>query len=385
MLSRLTHIACFSIALALLHGCSDPNESTEASSGQAATVDSSQPSWALSEEEQRERAAADAAAKDKGMAPVSSTESTEFDSIWNGLQAAEQSYLIFAQANEYDLERLDVFLEKYPNSRYREKALYLAAISRWSSYDWARATGRYQAYLAEFPGHQRSSLARMRHVQSLVKSDRPAEAIQKLDEYKSFNLAFQRELVRAEALAALGRVDEAKSHLRSWMVAPEARDQQERTMFEARKLLERIESMEVQAPAFDTYAYNSGERISTDRFLGNVLLIDFWKSTCNPCMTELPLIADLYETYHADGFDVFAVNMDKDVNSMQQAMEIIGADWPVYHDGKAYDGELAVMFGVTRCPHTILIDRDGIIRAVDIRYDTLKRLVPELLKQPASN
>ena len=385
MLSRLPHIACFPIALALLHGCSDSNESTEASSGQASTVDSSKPSWALSEEEQRQRAAEESMAKEKMLGPVSDKESAEFDSIWNGLQAGEQSYLIFAKANEPDLQRLDVFLENYPNSRYREKALYLAAIARWSSYNWEGAAGRYQAYLAEFPRHQRSSLARMRHAQSLVKSDRAAEAIQRLDEYKSFNLAFQRELVRAEALAALGRVDEAKSLLRSWMVSPEAMSQQERTMFEARKLLERIESIEVQAPAFDTYAYNSGEQISTDRFLGNVLLIDFWKSTCNPCMTELPLIADLYETYHADGFDVLAVNMDTNVNSMEQAMEIIGADWPVYHDGKAHDGDLALLFGVTRCPHTILIDRDGIIRAVDVRYDTLKRMVPELLKQPASN
>ena len=392
MFARFPHLVALSVILLLLCGCSDPDGSTQSASTEAAaqsgTGNSDQPSWALSEEEQRQRSAAQLAAANQSgtaVAPASNEEDLEFKRIWSDLEAKEQSHLIFVNANEPALQRLDAFLEKYPDSRHREKALYLAAIARWSSYNWAEGAQRYEAYLAEFPNRQRSLLARMRHAQTLVKSDNPALALKVLDEYKAYNLAHQRELVRAEALAALGRVDEAKSLMREWMIAPESQNQQQRTMFEARKLLDRIESLNVPAPNFDTYAYNNGEQVSLEGFRGKVLLVDFWKSTCNPCMTELPKIADLYDLHHADGFEVFAVNMDTNVNSMEQAMEIIGADWPVYHDGLRYDGELAQLFGVTRCPHTVLIDRDGIVRAVDIRYDALERLVPELLKQPTTN
>ena len=394
MLARIAHLATLSAFLLLLSACSDSKESSQSASSESTaqpgsgTAESGQPSWALSQEEQQKRAAAELSATGQSATKAtaeSNQEDLEFERVWSALEAKEQSHLIFVSASEYGLQQLDAFLEKYPESRHREKALYLAAIARWSSYNWAEGAGRYEAYLAEFPDRQRSLLARMRHAQCLIKSDNPEIALKVLDEYKPYNLAHQRELVRAEALASMGKVDEAKSLLRAWLVSPQTQQQQERTKFEARKLLERIDSLNIQAPNFNTYAYNTGEQISMDGFRGNVLLVDFWKSTCNPCMSELPLISDLYDMYHADGFDVLAVNMDTDVNGMEQAMEIIGADWPVCHDGLAYDGEMAQLFGVNRCPHTILIDRNGAIRAVDVRYDTIKRMVPELLKQSTTN
>ena len=394
MLSRIAHLTILSALPLLLCACSDSSESSQSASSESAaqpgsgTAESGQPSWALSQEEQQKRAAAELSATGQSTTKAtaaSNQEDLEFERVWSALEAKEQSHLIFVSASEYGLQQLDAFLEKYPESRHREKALYLAAIARWSSYNWAEGAGRYEAYLAEFPDRQRSLLARMRHAQCLIKSDNPEIALKVLDEYKPYNLAHQRELVRAEALASMGKVEEAKSLLRAWLVSPQTQQQQERTKFEARKLLERIESLNIQAPNFNTYAYNTGEQISMDGFRGNVLLVDFWKSTCNPCMSELPLISDLYDMYHADGFDVLAVNMDTDVNGMELAMEIIGADWPVHYDGLAFDGELAQLFGVNRCPHTVLIDRNGIIRAVDIRFDTLARLVPQLLSEPVSN
>ena len=373
--------------LLILPGCSDSGSSSEKTASQAGTNGAqtgSQPSWALSPEEVAER---DRAVNQKSLGPggSASEEDVLFARIQASMQMKEQSHLIFVSATPSDLAELDTFLERYPESRHREVAMYMAAIGPWSSYNYAEAADRFGNYLEEFPKTRRSTLAKVRHAQAYVRSDQPELAIKSIDAHKSTTLAFQRELVRAEALALLGRFDEAKSLLRSWMVAPEAQEQQARTMFEARKLLERIESMNVAAPNFESYVYNTGEVVSRDTLLGKVVLIDFWKSTCNPCMSELPKITDLYDRYKSDGFEVLAVNMDNNINSMEQALEIIGSDWPVHHDGLGYDGEVAQLFGVTRSPHTVLIDRNGIIRAVDIRFDTLKRLVPELLAEPSTS
>ena len=391
MSSRLLLIArtaCISSVL-LVVGCSDPGSSSTGEESKAASTSEgvgSEPSWALTPDQVAERERASSTTQgSSAVSPPTSEEDLEFARVWSDLQAKEQSYLIFVDGNEAALARLDAFLETYPESRHREMALYMAAVGPWSSYDYGEAARRYGDYLAEFPNMRRSTLAKMRRAQSYVRSDQPEMALTVLDAYQNDTLAFQRELVRAEALALAGRVDEAKALLRGWMVAPEAQNQQERTRFEARKLLERIEAMNVPAPDFETYAYNNGEVISMQNLRGKVLLVDFWKSTCNPCMTELPKIADLYDRYRADGFEVFAVNMDTDVNSMEIAMEIIGADWPVHHDGLAFDGEIAQIFSVNRCPHTVLIDRNGVVRAVDIRYETIARLVPKLLAESATN
>ena len=386
MFRRILFIVSAVTLLVALAGCSDSETSSTSASAQQGEGDASQPSWALTPDQIAERENANTGAQSgSNLGAPASEEDREFARIRSDLQVKEQAHLIFVSANKASLDRLDAFLVKYPESRHREMAMYMAAVGPWSSYNYGEAARRYGAYLEEFPNMTRSSLARMRHAQSFIRSDQPDLALKVLDAYKQSNLAFQRELVRAEALALAGRVDEAKSLLRSWMVSPEAQAQQERTRFEARKLLERIEAVSVPAPNFETYAYNNGEVVSMEKLKGNVVLVDFWKSTCNPCMTELPKIADLYDRYKADGFEVLAVNMDTDINSMEVAMEIIGADWPVHHDGLVYEGELAQLFRVNRCPHTVLIDRNGIIRAVDIRFNTIERMVPQLLNESASN
>ena len=102
-----------------------------------------------------------------------------------------------------------------PASPDKRQARFPAARSRASlagtgdGYNYGEAAKRYGAYLEEFPNMTRSSLARMRHAQSFIRSDQPDLALKVLDAYKQSNLAFQRELVRAEALALAGRVDEA--------------------------------------------------------------------------------------------------------------------------------------------------------------------------------
>ena len=260
----------------------------------------------------------------------------------------------------------------------------VAAIARWSGYDFKGAAPRYKAYLEEFPRSERSHISRTRHAQSLLRSAQPGLAVKAVDAYQNYPVAFQRDLVKAEALAAMGEREAAMSLLRSWLLSPEAETADPRTLDEGRRLMARIESMGALAPDFETYTYD-GFPISMDQFKGKVLLIDFWRSTCNPCMNELPLIADMYDLHKKDGFEVFAVNMDTNMDSMTTAMEIIGADWPVYHDGLAFQGDLAKAFSVHRTPTTILVDRNGMIRAFDVRHDGIEAMLPGLLRESASN
>ena len=129
-------------------------------------------------------------------------------------------------------------------------------------------------------------------------------------------------------------------------------------------------------------ASEEGELRSMADYKGKVVLLDFWKSTCNPCMNELPRILDLYEKYRSQGFEVVTFNMDETFSAMQNAADVIAADWPICHDGLVWQSPIINSFGVTRTPHTILVGKNGVIQAVNVRINTIERLVPVLLAEP---
>ena len=67
-------------------------------------------------------------------------------------------------------------------------------------------------------------------------------------------------------------------------------------------------------------------------------------------------------------------------------MEFIQAQqvpWPNLYDDKQYQSEVAARFGYswyfTRLPRTLLVDRQGIVRAVDLHGAALDRAMGELV------
>ncbi len=110
-----------------------------------------------------------------------------------------------------------------------------------------------------------------------------------------------------------------------------------------------------------------------------VLLIDFWASWCGPCRGEMPNVKAAYEQYHAQGFEIIGVSLDKDVNAWKQAIVELGITWPQISDLKGWDCEGASLYGVRAIPATVLI-KDGKIVARDLRGDKLAEIVGELLK-----
>lgn len=311
---------------------------------------------------------------------------SEEDRMWTDLylelNVAQQDYLLLVSPTPRGMKMVDEFIEKYPDSPNLEKAMYLAAISRWQSYDYRSAATKYRAYVAKFPDRNRSSLAMTRYADSLVRSDQAELAIQVVEAFKNRPSALQRQWVLAEALAATGRTDQARKMIMDWLYSPQAASSNPLVVTRVQQLLDRINSMGTEMPAFAFSDAITGEMITSDAYKGKVVLVDFWKSTCNPCMTELPLIMDLYEKYRNEGFEVVTINMDDSFIAMQNASDVIAADWPICHDGLGWQSPIVEAFGATRTPHTILIDRNGVVNAVDVRIKSIERIVPVLLSQP---
>ncbi|NUO53036.1 MAG: TlpA family protein disulfide reductase [Polyangiaceae bacterium] len=115
------------------------------------------------------------------------------------------------------------------------------------------------------------------------------------------------------------------------------------------------------APDF-TLPTLDGKNVSLSDYAGkSVVLIDFWATTCDPCLVEMPHIVALYEKYKAQGFVVLAVSLDGPETRSQVSS--------IVHDKKMtfpvlLDEETSVVARYNPkkdMPFSVLIDKNGSI------------------------
>ena len=114
------------------------------------------------------------------------------------------------------------------------------------------------------------------------------------------------------------------------------------------------------APDFSLKS-TEGRTVRLSDYLGKVVLIDFWSTTCDPCMAEMPHLVDLYKAKKDKGFVVLAVSLDgpeslADVNRVVHDKEMI---FPVLLDQET---TVVARYNPKReMPFSVLIDRNGAI------------------------
>ena len=116
------------------------------------------------------------------------------------------------------------------------------------------------------------------------------------------------------------------------------------------------------APSAMDFALQSteGKTVHLSDYLGkDVVLIDFWSTTCDPCMVEMPHLVDLYKKHKDKGFVVLAVSLDgpeslADVNRVVHDKDMV---FPVLLDQETV---VVSRFNPKKeMPFAVLIDRSG--------------------------
>ena len=124
-----------------------------------------------------------------------------------------------------------------------------------------------------------------------------------------------------------------------------------------------------------------GNKLSLKNALGKVTLIDFWASWCRPCRMENPYMVEIYNKYHNQGFNVISVSLDKTKESWLHAIKDDGLKWQHVSELKFWKDPIAKKYGVRSIPQTFLLDKDGIIRAKNLRREELEQKIKELLNE----
>jgi cytochrome c biogenesis protein CcmG/thiol:disulfide interchange protein DsbE len=96
---------------------------------------------------------------------------------------------------------------------------------------------------------------------------------------------------------------------------------------------------------------------------GHPVILNFWGPTCLPCRTEFPLLKSKLIEHAADGLVVVGILMDDPPDLALKFIADEGATWATVNDP---DGAIKAAYRVIARPQSYFIDRNGILRAIQI-------------------
>lgn len=101
-----------------------------------------------------------------------------------------------------------------------------------------------------------------------------------------------------------------------------------------------------------------GKVVGIESFRGKPVLLDFWATSCAPCVASLPELAEIYQEAKDKGLVLLAVDQDEDPTAAVNFLAKKGYTWPDFHDG---DGAIEKLMGSSVVPRAVLLDAQGMI------------------------
>ncbi|MFL0410836.1 TlpA family protein disulfide reductase [Microbacterium paludicola] len=134
---------------------------------------------------------------------------------------------------------------------------------------------------------------------------------------------------------------------------------------------------------------DTGEPLSSEDVLGDVVVVNFWYAGCAPCRVEAAHLEDVWQEYRDEGVSFVGVNTFDQPDQARSFAEKWGVTYPSVID--ANDAAVKLAFAaatpIQATPVTLVLDREGrvaarIIGAID-SPSILSTLVADTLEEKA--
>jgi len=148
-----------------------------------------------------------------------------------------------------------------------------------------------------------------------------------------------------------------------------------------RMYIDRMASLASQLPETNTTPElpdMQGKMISVSSLRGQYVLVSFWSTTSQDCLSELPLLKSIYQAYHRKGLEIYQVSLDKDLERWQNIVRFEEIPWISVREKDPDNPVYTRLMNITRLPANLLYDPEGTIintnlsgRNLEIRMDQL--------------
>jgi cytochrome c biogenesis protein CcmG/thiol:disulfide interchange protein DsbE len=123
---------------------------------------------------------------------------------------------------------------------------------------------------------------------------------------------------------------------------------------------------EGDAPPAFSITTDRGTRISSEAFGGNLLVLNFWETSCVPCVKEMPSLTEFARKFRSQHVVVVAISGDTDPQKYRRFLRDHRIALETYRDpGRS----IRRSFGTEMFPETYIIQDGRIIRKVVGAFD----------------
>ncbi len=129
--------------------------------------------------------------------------------------------------------------------------------------------------------------------------------------------------------------------------------------------------------------------ITLSQYKGQVVLVNFWATWCEPCQVEIPWMIEFQKKYSARGFTILGVSMDEEGKKAvapfleKSRFDVNGQKEPMNYPILLGNDNIASQFGgVLGLPTSMLFTRDGKkIKTIVglVNHDDLSKAIEGLL------
>jgi len=118
-----------------------------------------------------------------------------------------------------------------------------------------------------------------------------------------------------------------------------------------------------------------GGKVRLSELRGKVVFINFWATWCPPCRAEMPEIEAIHQEYRTKDVVVIGGDIMESESIVRRFVQQGGYTWTFAMDTS---GEVSAQYNINAIPTSYFIDREGIIRAINIGAMTRRAMEAKL-------